>query len=148
MKLKVHIPCFGFLSILQHHKNISQLCICNKCQVEYGSCELFCQYILEVVQLKKMNLRSAQTEEFLKEGVVNEFLMAYSIFAVAADSKSSDTFWFVRLYSNPEEAIAYITDDYGHNQDKHTYVPHSMRSKNNQKFTGLLANEQFSISVQ
>ena len=64
---------------------------------------------------QKMNVRSAQTEGFLEESVVNEFLMADSICAVAADSRSSDTVWFVRLHSNPEEATAYITDDYGHN---------------------------------
>ena len=38
-----------------------------------------------------MNLRSAQTEEFLEEGIVNEFLMADSIYAIAEDSKSSNT---------------------------------------------------------
>ena len=79
VKLKVHIPCYGFLSILQH-KSISQLCICSKCQVEYGSCELFIQYILEIQQLKKMNLRSAQTEEFLEEGVGKGHLHYKTIF--------------------------------------------------------------------
>ena len=91
------------------------LCVCVKCQIEYGSYELFSQYILEVEQVKKMNVRSAQTEEFLEESVVNEFLMADSICAIAADSRSSDTVWFVRLHSNPEQATAYITDDCGHN---------------------------------
>ena len=62
-----------------------------------------------------MNLRSAQTEEFLEEGVINKFLMADSICVIAADSKSSNTVWFVRLHSNPEEAIASITDGCGHN---------------------------------
>ena len=52
-------------------KAYPRLCICNKCQVEYGSCELFSQYLLEEEQLKKMNLRSVQTVEFLEEGVVN-----------------------------------------------------------------------------
>ena len=61
-----------------------------------------------------MNLRSAKTEEFLEEGVVNKFLMVDSICAVAADSKSSDAAWFTRLHINPEEATAYITDDYSH----------------------------------
>ena len=41
--------------------------------------------------------------------------MANSICAAVADSKSSDTVWFARLHSNPEEAMAHITDDYGHN---------------------------------
>ena len=62
-----------------------------------------------------MNLRSAQTEEFLGEGAVNKFLMVDSICAIAADSKSSNAVWFVRLHSNPEEAIACITDGCGHN---------------------------------
>ena len=61
--------------------------------------------------------------------------MAYSICAVVADSKSSDTVWFVRLYSNPKEGIASITDDYDHNQDNHTYVLHSMRSKKQPKMS-------------
>ena len=65
--------------------------MCVKCQIEYGSYELFSQYILEVEQVKKMNVRSAQTEEFLEESVVIEFLMADSICAIAADSRSSDT---------------------------------------------------------
>ena len=37
------------------------------------------------------------------------------ICTVATDSKSSDTVWFVRLHSNHEEAMTYITDDCGHN---------------------------------
>ena len=45
-----------------------------------------------------MNFKSAQTEKFLEESVVNEILMADSICAVAADSKSSDTVWFVRRH--------------------------------------------------
>ena len=46
-----------------------------------GCCKLLCQYILEVEQLKKMILRSAQTEEFLEEGILNEFYMVDSICA-------------------------------------------------------------------
>ena len=76
-----------------------------------------------------MNLRSVQTKEFLEESVVNEFLMAESMCAIAADSKFSHTVWLVRLHSKQQEATAYITDSYGHNQDKHTYVSHTMRSK-------------------
>ena len=76
--------------------------------------------------------------------------MADSICATAADSKSSDTTWFARLHSNPEEAMAYITDDYGHNiAPGQTYTCLILwEVKNNQKFTGLLANEQSSISIQ
>lgn len=106
-KLKVQVPGYGFPPVLQHHNSISQLCICNKCQAEYGSYELFSHI----------------------EGVVNEFLMGDSICAVSANSKSSDTVWFVRPHSNPEEVTAYITNDYGHNQDKHAYMHQTMRSK-------------------
>ena len=73
------------------------------------------------------------------------------ICTVATDSKSSDTVWFVRLRSNHEEAMTYITDDYGHNIVRvQTYISGSYyeKKKNKQKFTGLLANEQSSISVQ
>ena len=62
--------------------------------------------------------------------------MADSICAAAADSKSSDTVWFARLHSNPEEAMAHITDDYGHNiapGQTYTHVPHTMRSKKQPK---------------
>ena len=107
------------------------LCVCNKCQVEYGSCELFSQYILGVEQLKKMNLRSAQTEEFLEESVVNEFLMADSICAVAADSKSYNTVWFERLHSimRKQQLISLMIMAITLLQDKHTYMSHTMRSK-------------------
>ena len=47
--------------------------------------------------------------------------------------------------------MAYITDDYGHNiAPGQTYIRASYyeKQKNNQEFTGLLANEQSSISVQ
>ena len=100
-----------------------RLCVCSKCQVEYGSCELFSQYIVEVEQLKKMNSRSAHIEEFLEKGVVCGFLMSDSICAVAADCMSSDTVWLIRLHSNPDEATAYITDDYGNNiASEQTYL--------------------------
>ena len=59
-----------------------------------------------------MNLRLAQTKEFLEESVVNEFWTPDSICAVAADNKSFDTHCFIKLHSNPEEATTYITDDY------------------------------------
>ena len=77
--------------------------------------------------------------------------MADSICALAADSKSFNNVWFARLHSNPEEAMAYITDDYGHNiAPGQTYIRASYyeKQKNNQEFTGLLANEQSSTSVQ
>ena len=72
------------------------------------------------------------------------------ICTVATDSKSSDTVWFVRLHSNHEEAMTYITDDCGHNIARvKTYICGSYYEKQKtQKFTGLLTNEQSSISVQ
>ena len=50
--------------------------------------------------------------------------------AVEADSKSSDTVWFVRLHSDPEkqQLILLMVMAKTFPKDKHTYVP-MMRSK-------------------
>ena len=78
-----------------------------------------------------MNLRSAQTEEFLKEGVVNEFLMVDSIFAIAADSKPPTLFGssdFI-VTMRKQQPISLMIMVIILLQDKHTYVPPTMRSK-------------------
>ena len=106
-------------------KNIKaapRLCICSQCQKEFGSCSLFTTYELQVGCLKS-TLRSSDVAPNPDQhkaaaldkldDVTHEFLLPNSVCAIAADEKSIDTFWLVKIL---EETVAEgnITDDYGH----------------------------------
>ena len=101
-----------------HIKAAQRLCVCDTCKIEYGSCPLFCEYEIVIQELNKTSLRS---DFALEEPVitdedddkrVNEFLLPGSICAIAADTKSIDTVWFVKIVCE-QDAEEDVVDDYG-----------------------------------
>ena len=91
-----------------------QLCVCQDCQLEYGSCKLFQKFYIEVQQLKETTLRSSLPSNDDVAEVDKEFVLPGSVCAIAASEKSSDTVWFVRIESEEETLQEATTDDYGH----------------------------------
>ena len=82
-------------------KAAPRLCVCVVCEKEYGSCPLFNRYDLQVGCLKETSLHSsvlpkANSVESNPE-VVNDFLLPGSVCAIAADRKSTDTVWFIKI---------------------------------------------------
>ena len=101
-----------------HIKAAQCLCICDTCKIEYGSCPLFCEYEIGIQELNKTSLRS---DFALEEPViadeddnkpVTEFLLPGSICAIAADTKSIDIVWFVKIVCE-QEAAEDVVNDYG-----------------------------------
>ena len=89
-------------------KAVKRLCICNQCK------DLFELYQLNVDLLKETILRSSIKRDTITSvgSYVNNFLQVNSVCAVAADKKSYETVWFVKII---EEVTAdkEIWDDYG-----------------------------------
>ena len=103
-------------------KASQHICICSECMVEYGSCSLFRNNQLIVQELNKISLRASllkpeelQTEE--DKTYLSDFLLPGSVCAVAADTNSVNTVWFVKIL---EELVAEedVIDDYGQKVNK------------------------------
>lgn len=94
-----------------------RLCVCDKCKIEYGSCDLFLPYNLPMATLNKFSLRSDildfDIDNDSNDDDCNDFLIPNSYCAVAADSNSPDTFWFFKIYK-VVTATRYETDKYFH----------------------------------
>ena len=79
-----------------------RICICEHCKVSYGSRELFGDYQLSTQTLNKVSTRANFLPESSDKAVDesdqrDEFVMPGTICAVAADSKSSRTIWFISI---------------------------------------------------
>ena len=85
-----------------------RLCICKKCQEEYGSCDLFQSYPLITEKYTLASLRSnvlsattftvdKVTASSLCADTANLFILHNSYVAVAAPESSSDTFWLIKV---------------------------------------------------
>lgn len=110
------------------------LCIYNECQVDNGSSLLFTEYSLEVEQLKKINLKSAQSKEYLEEKV-NEVLISNSICGLAAETKSCNSIWFAKLHNDQNIENKYITGWCSHKIcPGQTYLHASYYGKKNTKW--------------
>lgn len=90
--------------------------ICDNCKVNYGSCEKFKEYSVNVGHLNKAHSRSndallAQviSTEDDDDNTVVSFLTSGSIIAIAADRKSIETFGSSRSLKLNAEIV-----DYGH----------------------------------
>lgn len=98
-----------------------RLCICKKCQTEYGSCELFEEYPLICHQLNKAHLRSDNLPMTTsKDNENDDFILLDSFVAVAADSGSIDTVWFIHIVDKCTSDGTDV-DDYGHG------IPHGVK---------------------
>lgn len=98
-------------------KASNRLCLCEQCQNDYGTCSLFTNYTPVVQQLNKVSLRSSREEAVLPdnetESVLTDLLTEDVIIAVAADTKSIDSIWFIQFKQKLSSDIP-ATNDYGH----------------------------------
>jgi len=84
-------------------KAAPRLCLCEECKLDYGCCEIFTDYHLVVQDLNKVSLRSSFVQPMSEDHESHEdnhsadFLPPGTICAVAADDKSNDTVWFVKI---------------------------------------------------
>ena len=90
--------------------------LCQQCKDEHGSCSLFQDFYLPVTQLKETSLQSTVLEfnnTQQGEKPLTEFILANSVWAFAAESKSSNTLWFLLIL---EQKVAESNEagDYGH----------------------------------
>ena len=104
-----------------YFKAATRLCICDQCSIEYGSCEIFSEYILDVSTYHVIPFQSKDAaecadkdESTVGEENVDEFITPGSFVAIAPNKESIDSIWFmfvkeVNIISNYDE-----TDDYGH----------------------------------
>ena len=91
-----------------------RLCLCDECQIEYGSCSLFTEHSLVAGHLQEKLLRSEVDEgDHAPSKSASDFLSTGSFCAVAADKSSPDTMWFILI--TEEECIVNCDsiDDYG-----------------------------------
>ena len=63
-------------------------------------------------QLNKVSLRSDTLVFEGESEAIEDFLLSQSYCAVAADQKSKDTIWFIKI-TNKSSAIDSMSDDYG-----------------------------------
>ena len=95
-----------------------RICLCEKCQVEYGSCELFKKYDITIKHLK-ICLRSSFMDRIGAEALeddeaidndTTEVLIKDSIVALAADTKACKTFYLMKITEEEKEASITETD--------------------------------------
>ena len=112
--------CMVFTPGKETFKASRLICICDQCKVSIGSCDRFKEYSVNVGYLNKAHLRSNEAE-FVPSNDdndnVNSFLTPESIVAIAADKKSIDTIWFIKVI----EAEC-VNDD----EDEHDAYGHSV----------------------
>ena len=93
-----------------------RLCVCQSCEDEYGSCELFQEYPLMAhgvnhVQLRSEVPSSAEIDDEIQNA---DFISPDSVVAILADAGSMDTVWFIKVIKNECISNGKDTDDYGH----------------------------------
>ena len=99
----------------EYIKAATRLCICEICKLDYGSCPLFKSYELQVGLLKEPLLRSDNIEvSNTIKPASSDFFLSGSVCAVAAESKCSDTVWFIKIIEECLTESNTIVDDYGH----------------------------------
>ena len=88
-----------------YFKATTRLCICDQCSIEYGSCEIFSEYILDVSTYLVIPLRSKdaaesadEDESTVGEENVDEFITPGSFVAIVPNNDSIDSvrFMFVK----------------------------------------------------
>ena len=94
------------------------LCVCEQCEMHYGSCSNFEEYNLLVGTLNKVNLRASEiveidaSDDLTDEDENIDFIFPDSIVVVPADEKSLDTVWFIKVI-NENISDNDTIDDYG-----------------------------------
>ena len=98
-----------------YFKAASHLCICNNCQMNYGSCSLFSSHKQRTQTLKNIFLRSEVEIEGQNSDIgdaSDDFLSADTFCAVAPDESSPETLWFIKVKDSFKSAVEMIDDPY------------------------------------
>lgn len=120
-------------------KAAKRICVCEKCKESFGTCENFIDYTLSVQELNKIHLRSSkalpvsqtkqvdsdesgsdsddeddvvENEDKSDSQTAHDFICPDSIVAVAADERSADTIWFIKVLENECVECVDVKDDY------------------------------------
>ena len=97
-------------------KASTRLCMCEKCMLEYGLCELSAEYELRIQHLTIKNLRSdlPPPPDVVGEEEADDFIVPLSVVAVAPGTKSVDSIWFIKVIKINLVRANKCVDDYGH----------------------------------
>ena len=118
-----HFQLMIFTPRMNVIKASNRLCICKSCQNIYGSCSIFKEFILKSNDLNQNQLRSdvpAPESCELSGGtttesnLLTEYITPDSNVAVAADSNSIETVWFIKVIENECVSNGEDQDDYDH----------------------------------
>lgn len=93
----------------------NRLCLCELCKINYGSCDLFKDYNLSRTVLKETSLRSSNEDVDVINKLgeeMDDYFLVNTICAVAADAKSIDAVWFIKI-NGQQVAEQKKIDDYG-----------------------------------
>ena len=94
-------------------KAANRLCVCAEFCIIYGSCSLFQEYYLNVDDLMEISLQSGEEEALTTIGADEDsILYPFYICAMAADVKSVNTVWFVKVVDEIK-----ATEDIVHEHD-------------------------------
>ena len=92
------------------------ICSCELCIKDYGSCDVFKSYDLDVQILNETFLRSHDLQNVDTTNVDDaddQFFAVGSIGAVAAAENSPDTVWFIKVTKEVEESDQNLEDSWG-----------------------------------
>ena len=99
-----------------HLKAANRICVCQQCQKDYGSCNIFSSYPIICHKLNKTYLRSKVTEQttLAESNAICDFIVADSFIAIAAEESSMDSIWFIKVTKIDCVGNGKDVDDYGH----------------------------------
>ena len=99
-----------------HLKAANRVCVCQQCQKDYGSCNIFLSYPIICHKLNKTYLRSKVTEQtaLAESSAICDFIVADSFIAIAAEESSMDSVWFIKVTKIDCVGNGKDVDDYGH----------------------------------
>ena len=96
-------------------KAVSCLCVCDICLIEYGSCPFCTEYQFQTCSPYQIylcfDIVESNVEKENNSNASEEFILPNSYWAVATDSSSPDSVWFVKIIDALETNVE-ITDDY------------------------------------
>ena len=83
----------GFKPYIDYLKAAKWICLCQQCQNEYGSCNIFSSYSIWCFELNKKYLRSNVTEQTISadSNAIFDFIVADSLLAIAAKEALMDS---------------------------------------------------------
>lgn len=125
-------------------KATNRLCICKDYKTEHG-CSLFKEYPLITHVLNQVNLHSEiPDKKTVPHSTVSELIMHSSVVVIAADKKSMDNVWFIKMIGSGCIGDGNITQLWPCHRRNITYIKaHFLEQVSKSKFKQL-----FKISIK